>query len=332
MKPTLFLLGPSDLEEQNAISGDGAGQGRTRVEATVSGVLPILPFVQEDRTLSKNSRSVLLGVQRVPMPSGPRFNIFNLVGDADSSPTMLGHVQTVLDKLRPMRCFNHPAGVFRTARAALPQTLDGIVGCIVPRVADLRANDFAALQEGCRSFGRWPLIIRSRGQHGGQQMLLLEEPGQLDDHRDEAWLYRDICLIEYVDYQHADGYYQKNRVIVIDGVPYARHALFTREWMIHAGSRGGVMGSDPELARREEAFIGGEVQRYNGVFEEMYRRIGLDVFGVDFGVVNGEVLVFEANACMKFLDRRHGGNARFDYLDEYVKAIRRAIKKMLVQA
>lgn len=332
MKPTLFLLGPSDLEEQNAISGRDAGQGGTRVEATVAGVLPILPFVQQDRTLSKHSRSVLLGVQRVPRPSGPRFNVFNLVGDADSSPRMLGHVQAVLDRLRPMRCFNHPSGVFRTTRGALPQTLDGIPGCIVPRVTDVRAGDFAALQQACEAFGHWPLIIRSRGEHGGQQMLLLEEPGQLDSHRDEAWLYRDICLIEYVDYRHADGFYQKNRVIVIDGVPYARHALFTRDWMVHAGSRGGVMGSDPELACREEAFIGGEVQRYKGVFEAMHRRIGLDVFGVDFAVVNGEVLVFEANACMKFLDRRHGGNPRFDYLDDYVRAIRRAIKKMLVQA
>ena len=43
MKPTLFLLGPSDLETQNTVSKESVGQGRTRVDFSLAGVLPILP-------------------------------------------------------------------------------------------------------------------------------------------------------------------------------------------------------------------------------------------------------------------------------------------------
>jgi hypothetical protein len=331
MKPTLFLLGPSDTEEQNTVSGEAVGNGRIRVDMTLAGVVPILPFIEQDRILKTHSRSVVLGAQRVPMPSGPRFNVFNLVGDADSSPRMLGHVQTVLDKLQPLRCFNRPSDVFKTTRAALPGTLEGVPGCLVPRVEAVDTVEFRELQEACRAFGEWPLIIRSRGEHGGKQMLLLQNLGELDAHEELPWLYKGVCLIEYIDYQDADGFYQKNRVIVIDGVPYPRHALFTREWMVHAGSRAGLMSEDQQLRRREQEFIANEVQQYTPVFEDMYRRIGLDIFGVDFALVEGKVLVFEANACMKFLERQQGGET-FSYLEDYVKAIRRAIKTMLVQA
>jgi glutathione synthase/RimK-type ligase-like ATP-grasp enzyme len=74
------------------------------------------------------------------------------------------------------------------------------------------------------------------------------------------------------------------------------------------------------------------VRQYYPVFEEMYRRIGLDIFGIDFAVKDGKVLVFEANACMKFLDRQHRADNRFAYLNDHVKTLKQAIREMLVQA
>lgn len=332
MKHTLFLLGPSDLEAQNAVSKQSVAQGKTRVEFTMAGMLPILPFIREDKTLSANSQSAIIGVHRIRRPASTHFNVFNMVGDADSSPVMLKHVQTIVDQLRPSRCFNRPANVLRTGRAQLPATLSGISGCIVPAVLAGAPRDYTELVALCQAFDHWPLILRSSGEHGGEQMVLLDNLRQLDELRPLPWLYSGICLIEYHDYNGDDGLYQKNRVIVVDGVPYPRHAIFSRHWMIHAGGRGGLMAEDRELARREEKFIANEVQEYYPVFTEMYQRIGLDIFGVDFAVVNGKVLVFEANACMKFLDRKNPAGSRFGYLNDYVKALKRAVKKMLVQA
>ena len=332
MKPTLFLLAPSDLEEKNTISQEAVGGGMVRMDVTLSGVMPILPFVLADKTLSANSRSAVLGVHRIQIPSNTPINVFNLVGDADSSPNTLQNLQAAIDKIQPSRCFNLPANVFKTGRAMLPETLAGVPNCIVPRVQAARSSEFSELKALCRKFDRWPLIVRSRGEHGGKQMLLFDDISQLDSHRDLPWLYRDICLIEYIDYKDADGFYQKNRIIVVDGVPYPRHALFMRQWMVHASSRGELMSENMELVHREEQFISSQVQQYYPVFEEMYRRIGLDIFGVDFGVIKGKVLVFEANACMKFLDRQYRADNRFNYLDDHVRTLKRAIKKMLVQA
>jgi len=332
MKPTLFLLGPSDLDAQNAVSREAVGQGISRVEFSLAGLLPILPFIEEDRTLSANSRSAIIGLHRIQRPAKADLNVFNLIGDADSSPAMLRQVQAVVDQLRPARCFNPPVNVLRTSRARLPETLSGIPGCVVPRVKAAEPRDFAELRSLCETFAHWPLIVRSRGEHGGKLMLLLEHIGQLEEQRALPWLYTGICLIEYRDYRGEDGFYQKNRVIVVDGVPYPRHALFSRQWMINASSRGELMLEDMALVHREEEFIATGVQRYYPVFEQMYQRIGLDIFGVDFAVVDGRVLVFEANACMKFLDRKHRADNRFAYLDEHVRILKRAIKKMLVQA
>lgn len=333
MKPTLFLLGPSDRDMQNSIARESVGQGRARVEFSMAGLLPILPFIEEDRLLNANSRSAILGVHRVARPRQNGFNVFNLVGDADSSAAMLSQVQSAVEQMGPSRCFNLPGNVIRTARGQLPKTLGGIPGCIVPRVEPADVSDYAELQAVCLDFDRWPLIVRSRGEHGGKEMLLLRDASQLEKHRDLPWLYSaGICLIEYRDYQGVDGLYQKNRVIVVDGVPYPRHALFSRQWLVHAGSRRELLASDIELVRREDHFMATQVQQYYPVFESMYRRIGLDIFGVDFAVVDDQVLVFEANACMKFLARTYRADNRFEYLDGHVKNLKRAIKKMLVQA
>jgi len=332
MKPTLFLLGPSDLDAQNTVARESVGQGMSRVEFSLAGILPILPFIDEDKTLSANSRSAILGLHRIQRPIRGDLNVFNLVGDADSSPNMLRQVQSVVDQLRPSRCFNPPGNVLKTARATLPATLAGMAGCIVPRVEAAQPRDFSELEALCRNFDHWPLIVRSRGEHGGQQLVLLEDIRQLEEHRATPWLYEGICLIEYHDYRGDDGLYQKNRVIVIEGVPYPRHALFSRHWMVHAGSRAELMTREIALVRREERFIATEVQAYSPVFEEMHRRIGLDVFGVDFAVKDGRVLVFEANACMKFLDRTHRADSRMSYLDGHVKTLKRALKKMLMRA
>jgi glutathione synthase/RimK-type ligase-like ATP-grasp enzyme len=61
-------------------------------------------------------------------------------------------------------------------------------------------------------------------------------------------------------------------------------------------------------------------------------RIGLDVFGIDLALVDGRILVFEANACMSFVGARYGTDDRYEYLDNYVKEIRPALKKLLVKA
>ena len=71
---------------------------------------------------------------------------------------------------------------------------------------------------------------------------------------------------------------------------------------------------------------------YARIFQDIYQRIGLDVFGIDFAIVDGQVVIFEANACMSFLDMQHRADSRYQYLDGHVKNLRRAVKKMLLSS
>ena len=59
---------------------------------------------------------------------------------------------------------------------------------------------------------------------------------------------------------------------------------------------------------------------------------GAPTTGIDFALVDGRMMIFEANACMWFLGRGTASNKQYQYLDPYKKDLRRAIKKMLLQA
>jgi len=334
--PTLFLLGPSDTEAQNPSKREWVENVGWRVTAEFSGVLPILPFIEKDETLSANSRKVLLGINKVHLQIPKAVNVFNLVGDADSSPRLLQRIDSLVRQIRPRRLFNPPHAVLGTSRSRLPQTLANIPDCVTPRTESADPGNFSELQAVCRRFNHWPLIIRARGYHGGQHMELLSDDRELANIEGESWPYQGVFLTEFVDCRTEDGLYHKIRVVVIDGVAYPRQCVYSDQWMIHAGSRSAIMNDDSSLCRREERLLADLRDRGLGdhahVFREIERRVGLDVFGIDFALVDGRVVVFEANACMRFLGEGSVSNKRYHYLDSYKQALRRSLKKMLLQA
>lgn len=328
---TLFLIGPTDAQGYAQATSTTPQEGMRVMTAKLNGVLPMLPWVMNDPMLSANSQRVLVGIDQIRLPHNPRVNLFNLVADADTSPGMLHKIQQIANQVRPQRFFNQPGDVFKTSRGRLPATLADIPGCLVPQTELAHPDNLAELKALCHDFDRWPLILRARGQHGGRNMLLLSDAAQLDTVNEAPWLYQGIYLIEFIDYQNSDGLYQKNRVILVDGVPYPRHALLSDQWLVHAGSRDEFMKDRPDLCQQEEAFLETCVEQYGQLFGDIHQRIGLDIFGIDFAVVNDQLLIFEANACMFFLDRKFGNDC-FQYLDNHVRKVRRAVKKMLTRS
>lgn len=336
MIKTLFIFGPSDMEGQNPITSRSPERGGVRVTADLQGVLPILPYVMSDQMLRANSAEVMVGVHQIQLPKNARVNLFNLVGDADSSSNMLLKIQHIANEVQPRRFFNQPSHVFRSSRGRLPKTLGNIPGCVVPRVEIANPKTFAELQVVCERFDGWPIIVRARGYHGGENMLLVSDAAQLESIGNVSWLYSGIFLIEFFDFRAADGLYQKIRVVMVDGVPYLRHCIISDKWAIHSGSRSELMDHDIDLRYREEKFLAqfcdDGLKEYGQIFQEIHRRMGLDVFGIDFALVNGQLVVFEANPCMSFLGDRYGDDDRYQYLDQYIHALRRAVKGMLLTA
>jgi hypothetical protein len=217
----------------------------------------------------------------------------------------------------------------------LPKTLANIPGCRIPHVETADPKTPGELVAVCEKFDSWPLIVRARGYHGGERMLLLNSAAQIDSLEDLFWLYSGIFLIEFIDYINEDGLYQKTRVIMVDGQPYPRHSIFSDSWAVNSSDRVKLMDKDVSLCHREEHFLADlrdeGLKKCANVFQEIYQRIGLDVFGIDFTLVNEQIVIFEANACMSFLGDRHGGD-QYQYLDSYLITLRRSIKQMLVNA
>ena len=337
MIPTFFLMGPSDIEGQSWTKKERLENGKVRGAAQWSGFLPIAPFIMADATLSAKSTFVMIGIhETLKLPADGRLNVFNLVGDADASPTTLKTIQALENKIQPRRYFNRASDVLKTSRERLPITLFNIPGCRVPRVKALNPGSFDEFISACEEFGAWPLIVRARGYHGGEYMLLLEDKSQLGNIKDEPWIYNGVFLIEYFDYRNEQGLYQKSRVIMVDGVPYPRHSIFSDKWAVHAASRVDLMGQDIELCQQEERFLAylndDGIKGYGEIFNAIQERIGLDIFGIDFALVDGKMVVFEANVCMNFLGQNYGEHGRYQYLEGYVTNLKRAVKKMLLNA
>jgi hypothetical protein len=335
MNRTILLLGHSDISGQEVSTSERV-PGGTKVTTDLAGVLPILPWAQSDKTLAEKCVPILVTEDtQLPDPN-PRLNLFNLVGDADSSSTSLHLIQKIVNAAQPRRCFNLPAHVFRTSRARLPKTLANIPGCIIPKVLSINPKTPEELESACVEFNSWPLIARARGYHGGEHMIMLKDMAEIELVKHQEWLYTGIFLIEFVDYKNGDGLYQKTRVIMIDGFPFLRHSIYGDRWAVHSRNRADLMDGDMELCHREERFLAEfrdvGLREYTQVFQNIHGRIGLDVFGIDLALVNGNIVVFEANACMSFVGQRHGTDEQYGYLDSHLTAIRRALKKMLIMS
>ncbi len=311
-------------------------EGGSMVTKELVGVVPILPFITSDRTLAAHSRSILVDQRTKLPPPNPLVNVFNLVGDADSSVNSLHKIQALINALQPRRCFNKPVDVFKTSRARLPQTLANIPGCVMPRTETADPKTFSELQAACRTFNEWPLIVRSPGYHGGDNMLLLTDESQLEDLKDLSWPYEGICLTQFLDCRDDAGLYQKIRVMMVDGVAYARQCVFSDRWKIHTKSRADLMDQDSGLRHREEQLLAQlrdrVLKQRAPLFQEIYQRIGLDVFGIDCALVDDQFVIFEANACMHFLGGSDTSSSRYAYTGSYKNELRNALKKMLVRA
>lgn len=334
MRDTIFLLGPSDIEGQSSTQIKSTDGGKLSGSASWSGIMPIQPYIASDSALKAKSHFLMLGIQELRLSQNGKHNFFNLVGDADSSASVLRSIQELEYKTQPVRTFNRASDVFKTARETLPDTLKNIPGCRLPRVIAVQPESFDALRDDCERFAQWPLIVRASGYHGGDNMILLETPEQLESLRDTEWVYKGILLIEFVSYKGEDNLYRKVRVMMIDGVPLPRHCIITDNCFIHAENRSDLMDKDDNLCREEETFLEQFedtcLAHYGDVFNAIYERIGLDVFGIDLAFHNDEIVLFEANACMNFLNQDYGSNGRFQYLEKQVKLCKRAVKKLLL--
>ncbi|THD74325.1 MAG: tetratricopeptide repeat protein [Phenylobacterium sp.] len=219
--------------------------------------------------------------------------VFSTLGDVDRDGGQLSAATAfclALDK--PV--LNPPAAIRHTGRDAAAALFAGIPGLVTPPARRASPAELAATPI------ETPLLVRPAGDHGGQNLVRLQDAAERDAYLatrpDER-----LLLTPFHDVRSADGRWRKYRFVFVDRRPFPFHLAIADHWLVHYW-RADMAGSAE--ARAEEARF---LADWRGVFgpraaaavEAVARRLDLDYGGLDCALTEaGEVLLFEANACI----------------------------------
>lgn len=258
--------------------------------------------------------------------------LVNLITDADKNSAVLQVLEKALAGTRTP-VLNPPAKVRATTRDGVAKLLAGVEHLLVPRVRKLRRPSAHVLR-GLRDSGAmtFPAILRPAGTHSGNITSLIADP---DDPIEAARNAADFYLTEFVDFRSGDGLYRKYRVFVFGGIPVFRHLLISDSWNVHMADRDRFMMSRPELLAESQALYDRGVENFpanvQAIFRSVAERLGLDFFGIDFGILpDGRAVLFEANATMNFFPV--SSDPRLAAMQLCVPPAQAAFERMIAQA
>jgi len=234
----------------------------------------------------------------VKLPPGA---LLNHIGDPDICSQALELARQVVSRsARP--CFNHPDAIAGTTRDHVCRALAGIPGLDVPKTIRTEAPTPAELRAAVKQEGvEYPILVRVAGAHGGTNMVKIDTPDAASEmDRLDRSIRSALYVTEFRDFAGPDGRYRKFRIVVVGGDIFVRHMVTAGDWLIHAHRR--AANTNEEEFAMLAAFEDEHGARLRPMFQEIGRRLDLDFFGVDCAITDsGEVLLFEANACMQIL-------------------------------
>ncbi len=249
--------------------------------------------------------------------------IFNTLGEVERSGGQVEPVKTLAARLgKPV--LNPPDRVARTGRDRVHELFGDIAGLVVPEVRLMTRHEPADLS----SFSG-PVLIRPGGAHGGKDLALIKTPPQLTEYLANV-PYDRFLLTAFHDFKGAQECYRKYRFIFVDRQPFPYHLAIAESWLVHYWRA--EMGRVDWKRREEEAFLTDWRQVFGpkaaAAVDQVAQRLDLDYGGMDCSILpNGEVLFFEANACM--LVHLDDAEAEFPYKHQAVPRIRDAVTRMV---
>lgn len=223
----------------------------------------------------------------------------NHIADADVCSRALELAKQVAhDAARP--CFNHPIEIAGTTRDGVAQALEGIPGLSVPKTIRIKTTTPSAFRQIVDEEGLdYPILVRVPGFHGGLKIIRIDRKEAIEDIA-QLHCSGPLYATEFRDFVSPDGRYRKFRVVVVGSEIHLRTCIISDNWLLGRGYR--APDSEKEERDQLETFDRTLAPHLAPVFKEIARRLGVDYFGVDCNIdKNGQVLLFEANACMNIL-------------------------------
>ncbi len=276
---------------------DAHGSGPSQF--TLRGSANIAPFISRARFAL--DRIYVQSDEGPPIRLGPGA-ILNHIADPDICSRALEAVAKLAERTgRP--CFNHPGAVARTSRDGVAQLLSGIPGLTVPKTIRVAHRSAAHVRDAASNAGmRYPILVRVVGSHGGEDRVKIDRPESMGDIAQLQHEARPLFLTEFYDFVSPDGFYRKFRIVIVGDDILVRHCVVGNDWSLHGRHRVENADTDEEEENLFNTFQSEWLPSLKPVFSEITRRLDLDYFGVDCHIdPNRDVLLFEANACMKVL-------------------------------
>ncbi|MGV8985640.1 MAG: ATP-grasp domain-containing protein [Cypionkella sp.] len=224
---------------------------------------------------------------------------FMAVGEGPENAEVLANLTRLLRHF-PGPIFNNaPNLIAHLSRDRVSEMLSDIPGVLCPQTRRISRSMLIAAERSGRFFD-YPAVLRRVGSHAGHGLAKINDAEDL-----RAFLSvnpeEEFYLAPFIDYRNADGMYEKSRVVLIKGKPYASHMACSRHWMVHYLNA--EMETNPSRRASEaawmESFDAGFAQRQAKALEAVSQAVGLDYFGIDCAELpDGKLLVFELDVAM----------------------------------
>ncbi|UAK26471.1 tetratricopeptide repeat-containing protein [Sphingomonas nostoxanthinifaciens] len=229
---------------------------------------------------------------------------FVAIGEANHHGPILARLEELLADFDGPIMNNDPALISTLTRDGVSDILANEPSILVPANRRAPRAAMAAVAEGADPSALlgadFPLIVRPIGTHAGHGMEYIDGAAAIAAYL-ETTDAADFYAAPFVDYRGANGWFSKQRIVLINGKPFPSHLALSDHWMVHYLNAG--MSDDARKRAIEadwmENFDSDFAVRHRTAFEALYQRIGLDYFGIDCAELpDGRLLVFELDVAM----------------------------------
>lgn len=284
-----------------------------------------IPTPRIEKLLQETTDTLWYSHGAAPQPrTDARSFVVNFCADHDEYRGAM-EMLAGLARSRGLPVFNAPEAVLNSRRDRVSELAQGIAGLTAPRCVRFRA---AAPEDFARVFAAegfdFPVLVRPARSQTGHHLVKIDGPDDWQKIHAIPWGGADLYMTQFVDFRSAEGGYVKIRAVIAGDRMVIRHTLFADDWAIHA------MDRTPEIVDREfelhKALYANET--FTDVVSELRRRVGLDFFGIDMGMIDpGHFVLFEANAAMSILSTQHMPTHR---RPEYMRILKSIEEGLLV--
>lgn len=256
------------------------------------------------------------------------------MSDSDANRAHLQFLQQALAHW-PQPVINLPEFIPCVDRATASDLLQALPGVLMPPTLRASRAQMQAVASGASQLNAlfsdcdFPVILRPLGSQGGHGLAKIETPADIAPYLSQT-PDAEFFVSRFIDYSHADGYFRKIRVVLIDGKPYACHMAVSTHWMVHYLNAG--MYEEAWKRAEELAFMtqfDAFKQRHHAALQAIAQAIPLDYLCIDCAeTIAGELLVFEADHAM--VVHAMDTEEQFPYKQIHMQKVKNAFRDLLL--